>query len=98
MSEHEVTIHKLITLLKEASNEMIEMGDRDTFTSYNTCKNLGYKIKEMALALEEKREIDVNELWGIFAPTSDWDDSGGSNDLADEINELTKKLFGDILF
>lgn len=34
---------------------------------------------------------------GIFAPTSVWDDSGGSEEIANKIFELIKKSFGDNL-
>lgn len=93
----EQELQELIDLLKQASQEMITKGPLSTMTEYDTSENLGIYLAEVVAKLEQKEEIDVFELWGIFAPTSVWDDSGGSNEIADEIFALIKKNFGDKL-
>ncbi len=97
MRETEQEILKLIDLLKQAAQEMITKGPLSTLTDYETCENLGVYLNETITKLEQEKEIDVFELWAIFAPTSVWDDSGGSEELANKIFELIKKCFGDNL-
>jgi len=97
MRETEQEIPELIDLLKQAAQEMIAKGPLDTITEYDTCENLGVYLNETVTKLEQEKEIDVFELWGIFAPTSVWDDSGGSEEIANKIFELIKKCFGDNL-
>lgn len=97
MTKQEQELKELIDLLKQAAQEMIAKGPLSTLTDYDTCENLGVYLKETATKLEQEKEIDVFELWGIFAPTSVWDDSGGSEGLANKIFELIKKCFGDNL-
>ena len=97
MRENEQEIQELIDLLKQAAQEMIAKGPLSTLTNYDTCENLGIYLNETVTKLEQKKEIDAFELWGIFAPTSVWDDSGGSEELANKIFELIKKGFGDNL-
>jgi hypothetical protein len=46
-------------------------------------------IEQGTIGLAEKRE-----LWGIFAPTCDWDDVVGDADLGDRIFSLLDKLYG----
>ena len=97
MRENEQEMQELIDLLKQAAQEMIAKGPLSTLTNYDTCENLGVYLNETVTKLEQKKEIDAFELWGIFAPTSVWDDSGGSEELANKIFELIKKCFGDNL-
>lgn len=85
----------LISLLKEAANEMKVLGESSTpWSHYDTCQDLGIFIEKAAEKLDTDNEEDVVELWHIFAPTSDWDDSGGSLRVADRIFELIDKLYG----
>ena len=83
----------LISLLNEAAQEMILKGDKSTYAHYSTCENLGQFIKECADKISDNRPCDIAELYTIFLPTGDWDDSGGSLEIADQIAEiLSKKL------
>ncbi|MBK5114305.1 MAG: hypothetical protein JJE41_11810 [Candidatus Heimdallarchaeota archaeon] len=97
MPDTEQELQELTDLLKQASQEMITKGPISTITEYDSSENLGIYLQEIVAKLEQKEEIDVFELWGIFAPTSVWDDSGGSNEIADKIFALIKKNFGDKL-
>jgi hypothetical protein len=83
----------LIRLLNEAAQEMIQKGDESTYTHYSTCENLGQFFKECADKISDNRPCDIVELYTIFLPTGDWDDSGGSLKIANQIAEiLSKKL------
>ena len=97
MPENQRELQLLIDLLEQAAQEMITLGPKTTLTEYDTCENLGFYLNEVIANLEQEKEIDVFELWGIFAPTSVWDDSGGSEDLANKIFVLIKKIYGDKL-
>jgi hypothetical protein len=35
-----------------------------------------------------------SELWGIFAPTCDWDDVVGDSDLGNAIFSIVDRLYG----
>jgi len=86
----------LLSLLAEAALEMKNLGDRATFWShYDTCQDLGNFIEKAKNNLAKNDETDVVELWTIFIPTSDWDDSGGSMILANKIFAFLNKLYGD---
>ncbi len=97
MPEKQQDLDELIDLLEQAAQEMIVLGSKTTFTEYDTCENLGFYLNEVISKLEQKEEIDVFELWGIFAPTSVWDDSGGSEEIANRIYALIKKIYRDKL-
>ena len=45
-------------------------------------------IEHGGMTLNQKRE-----LWGIFAPTCDWDDVVGEVDLGNEVFSLLDKLY-----
>lgn len=86
----------LVSLLAEAAKEMKKLGDRTTLWShYDTCQDLGVFIEKVSTNLGMNDEKNVVELWSIFVPTSDWDDSGGSMILANKIFALLNKLYGD---
>jgi hypothetical protein len=93
MVKHTDDILKLIALLKKAANEMIAKGDLATHTDFDSCEKFGLFLEKTAVQLENNEEIDVNDLLAIFLPTGVWDDSYGSNELADEICLLIKKCF-----
>ena len=83
----------LIELLNKAAKEMISKGDESTFTHYSTCENLGQIIKECVNKISANQPCDLAELYTIFLPTGDWDDSGGSQEIANQIVEIfSKKL------
>ena len=83
----------LIELLKKAADEMFAYGNRRTpWSSYKTCNDLGNFIKKAAERYERGDGEDLDELLGIFIPISDWDDSGGSADLGNQIYDLLVKI------
>jgi hypothetical protein len=66
------------------------------WSSYNSGADLASfvrdcrdKITQGAIEPDQARE-----LWGIFAPTCDWDDVVGKVQLGDSIFKLLNKLYG----
>ena len=95
----EKKVKTLIALLTEAAVEMKALGKRTTLWSkYDTCQDLGVFLEKSVERLGQGNEEDVRELWGIFAPTSDWDDSGGSMALANKIFNLLELLYREQIF
>lgn len=95
----EKKLKTLIALLAEAAAEMKGLGDRVTLWSkYDTCQDLGEFLEKCVKRLANGNEEDIRELWGIFAPTSDWDDSGGSEALANKIFKLLEILYREKIF
>jgi len=80
---------RLIELLQAAANQMSARGKADYWPGrFSTCAELGRFIADEARRLATGDESLVHELWPVFAPTCDWDDAGGSMELADGICRL----------
>ena len=89
----DIEIQNLLVLLDEAEKEMLSYGDEPTFSYFDTCKNVGLFIREITNKVRNGQLEEISKLWYIFAPTSIWDDSGGSQDLANEIFEILNKNY-----
>lgn len=76
---------KLIELLLMAVAEMRRYGDAPIWSRYDSCEGLANFLETSSKRLAEGDDRNLKELWSIFAPTCDWDDAGGSQDLANEI-------------
>lgn len=72
---------------------MISYGDRSTLTFFDSCADVGNYIKETADRARGGELEELSKLWYIFAPTSVWDDSGGSQDIANKIFEIINKNY-----
>lgn len=84
----------LIELLHAAANEMEQRPNDSIFSStIDNCGELARQIRAAIIQLEQGNFEVGKELWGIFAPTSVWDDAGGSMDLANEIFLRLSELF-----
>ncbi len=84
-------IQRLLSLLDKAAAEMISYGDRSTLTFFDSCADVGNYIKEAADRARGGKLEELSKLWYIFAPTGVWDDSSGSQELANEIFEIINK-------
>lgn len=85
---------KLARLLRDAGALMTSYGPVTYFGSYyDNCEELGKVIGVEAEKLANNEKADLTSLWKIFAPTCDWDDAGGSLDLANEIFSILDKLW-----
>ncbi len=80
---------RLVTYLTEGAKRFRALGDRPIWSSYRD----GVAIAEFIdLAVDQIKagtiaQPTANELWGIFAPTCDWDDCVGDSDLGQKIFE-----------
>lgn len=87
MSQYER--NALEKLLHEASMEMLSYGDTPLlYSSYETAEKLGAFIEKIAQKIVRGEDDYLPELWNIFAPTCEWDDSGGSVKLGSQIFKL----------
>jgi len=84
---------QLAGLLNKAAQEMLGYGDRPYLGKYDTCGKLGKFIQTVKEEIIAGNESSAVELWGIFAPTCDWDDAGGSLPLGDEVFALLSTLY-----
>jgi hypothetical protein len=87
-------IVKLISILQIAASEMDQYGNAPILSDYDTCSGLSNFIRRMIIEIKDGNFTNINKLWGIFAPTSDWDDAGGSVKIGNDAFELIDKLFG----
>lgn len=87
-----VTQH-LLLLLDKAAAEMLSYGDESTFSYFDTCEDVGLFIQDIINKAKNGKLEELSKLWYIFAPTSVWDDSGGSQEIANEIFEIINKNY-----
>jgi hypothetical protein len=85
--------HQLLILLEKASKEMLSYGKQPTFSYFDTCEDVGLFIQDIIDKAKKGELKELSKLWYIFAPTSVWDDSGGSQELANEIFEIINKNY-----
>lgn len=81
----EKEIQHLLSLLGEAADEMISYGNASTLSYFDTCEDVGLFIQEIAYKVRKGELDEISKLWYIFAPTSVWDDSSGSQEIANKI-------------
>lgn len=84
-------IQHLVSLLDKAAAEMLSYGDKPTFSYFDTCEDVGLFIQNIITQAKKGELKAITKLWYIFAPTSVWDDSGGSQDIANEIFEIINR-------
>ena len=84
-------LQKLLLLLDKAAEEMMSLGDQPTFSYFDTCADVGIYLLEIITKIKDGDLSEVSKLWYIFAPTGPWDDSHGSQEIANEIFEILNK-------
>ncbi len=67
---------------------MLSYGEEPTFSYFDTCEDVGMFIQNIVNMIKNREVEEISKLWYIFAPTSVWDDSGGSQEIANEIFEI----------
>ena len=72
---------------------MISYGNRSTLTFFDSCADVGNYIKETADIARGGELEELSKLWYIFVPTGVWDDSGGSQEIANEIFEIINEKY-----
>ena len=93
MATKDIDTNQLLLLLEGAAEEMISYGDQSTFSYFDTCEDVGLYIKDIVIKAKTGNLKELSKLWYIFAPTGVWDDSGGSEEIANEIFEILNKEF-----
>jgi len=84
---------KLLSLLDTAVEEMLSYGNQSTFSYFATCEDVGLYIRDIIIKAKAGDLHELSKLWYLFAPTSVWDDSGGSQEIANEIFEIINTKF-----
>lgn len=85
----------LIESLKQASEALKKLGEhRDQLSHYNSAEALAQFIESRSIELADGTISDENleELWLIFAPTSEWDDYVGDVNLGELIFQELSSL------
>jgi hypothetical protein len=72
-------------LLRDAANELARASSAPILSCYDTTDGLAAYLNAAAERLGAKDERDLPELLAIFAPTCDWDDSGGSVEMGNKV-------------
>ncbi len=86
-------LQRLLSLLDKAVQEMIAKGETSTFSYFDTCEDVGLFIQDIANKARNGKIQEISKLWYIFAPTGVWDDSHGSQEIANEIFEIINKHY-----
>jgi len=56
------------------------------------CLQLADRINALAARLEDGDMAATEELFGLFAPTTAWDDAGGSVETGNRVFELLRPM------
>ncbi len=83
---------RLVRLLRRASREMAAAGDATYIGDFDTCAALGRFLGECATELQAGNRDNLERLWFIFAPTCDWDDAGGSQDIGNRVFAILNRI------
>ncbi|MHA1417956.1 MAG: hypothetical protein ACTSU7_11095 [Candidatus Heimdallarchaeaceae archaeon] len=86
-------IQRLLSLLDEATDEMRSYGDETTFSYFDTCEDLGSFIADITNKIRNGELGEISKLWHIFLLTGIWDDSGGSQEIANKICEILNRNY-----
>ena len=86
-------IQRLLSLLDEAADEMRSYGDESTYSYFDTCEDVGSFIADITNKIKNEEMEEISKLWHIFLPTGIWDDSGGSQEIANEICEILDRNY-----
>ena len=86
--------HRLIELLQLAVEELRDRPNEIIMsTQFSSTSNLADFIEQAASRLMSGDLKAGHELFIVFGPTCDWDDAGGSRNLADLACELLEPYF-----
>ena len=78
---------QLVALLFEAAARFRALGNRPIWSSYADGPAVAAFLERSATEIDQRKisQESANELWGIFAPTSDWDDCVGDVELGERV-------------
>lgn len=84
---------RLIALLNQAKDQVIQ--NHLILTAYKDVNELVDFLNSCIRSLNESNRLTTYqflELVGIFAPTGEWDDAGGSQSVANDIIDILETL------
>ena len=91
--EPPVDINGLINLLERAVAELkSRTGPVSVYSSFETWSEFSFFLEEQIYQLHRKQVSVLKQIKLIFLPTGEWDESGGSSELAGSICEVLKKI------
>ena len=92
---------ELLRLLAAAESKLRALGDKPVWSSYESGPAMADFVAHARVQIENDAitQAEKSELWGIFAPTCDWDDAVGDVQLGNDIFSILDVMYrGDIHF
>ena len=86
-------IQRLLSLLDEAADEMRSYGDESTLSYFDTCKDGGNFLADIVNKIKNEKMEEISKLPVVHVGTGIWDDSGGSQEIANEICEILDRNY-----
>ena len=85
---------RLLKQLATAESKLRDLGDKPVWSAYESGRAMADFISHARDQIEKGTltQADKSELWGIFAPTCDWDDVIGDPDLGNDIFSMLNDL------
>jgi hypothetical protein len=85
----------LVRLLEGAAKQLAAV-EGPIWSSYESGADIAKFVRECAAAIEQEAITlsQKRELWGIFAPTCDWDDVVGDCNTGNRVFALVDTLYG----
>ena len=79
---------ELCDRLRLAAQEIFSLEEKPFFGIHESVRELVDFLRASADEIERSNLSSLEKLRLVFAPTSDWDDAGGSAQTAEEISNL----------
>lgn len=91
--EPPVDISGLIALLNKAVAELqTRTGPVSVYSSFETWSEFSFYLEEQVYQLQKRQFGVLKQVKLIFLPTGEWDEAGGSSEIANSICDLLKKI------
>jgi hypothetical protein len=79
---------ELCDRLRRAAQEIFSLEEKPLFGLHESVRELVDFLRASADEIERSNFSSLDKLRLVFAPTSDWDDAGGSAETAEEVSKL----------
>lgn len=86
---------ELLRLLVAAESKLRALGDQPIWSSYESGPAIADFVAHARMQIENDTitQAEKSELWGIFAPTCDWDDVIGDVQLGNDIFSILSGMY-----
>jgi len=91
IGEGQILNSELCDRLRRAAQEIFSLEEKPFFGIHESVRELVDFLRASADEIERSNLSSLGKLRLVFAPTSDWDDAGGSAQTAEEILNLLYK-------